>query len=65
MTPPSFLDLVQEYLAFRRGLGFDLKTAGWMLIDFARYADRTGHDGHVTIDLAVRWALTSSSSRRR
>ncbi len=33
-----------------------------MLLDFARYADRTGHDGHVTTDLAVKWALTSSSN---
>ena len=61
MTPPSFREQVEEYLAFRRGLGFDLKTAGWMLLDFARYADRIGHDSHVTTDLAVQWALTSNS----
>ena len=62
MTPPSFLDLVEEYLAFRRGLGFALESRGWMLRDFGRYADRIGHQGHLTIDLQVRWALTTRSS---
>jgi len=62
MTPPSFLHLVDEYLAVRRGLGFDLETPRWLLLDFARYADRIGHQGPVTSDLAVQWALDSSSS---
>ena len=61
MTPPSFRNQVEEYLAFRRGLGFDLETAGWMLLNFARYADGIGHKGHVTTDLAVKWALSASS----
>ncbi len=62
MTPPSFIDLVNEYLAFRRGLGFDLETPRWLLHDFARYVDRIGHEGHVTTELAVQWALTTSSN---
>lgn len=62
MTPPRFLDLVREYLVVRRGLGFDLDTPGWQLRDFARYADRIGHRGHLTTDLAVQWALSSRSS---
>ncbi len=62
MTPPSFLDQVEDYLAFRRGLGFELKSPGQQLLEFARYADRIGHDGHVTTDLAVQWALATSSS---
>jgi integrase len=62
MTSPSFLHLVDEYLAFRRGLGFELETAQWLLTDFARYADQVGHLGPVTIDLAVQWALSTSSS---
>jgi len=61
MTPPSFLDLVDEYLAFRRGLGFSLESPGWMLLDFARHADRGGHQGHLTTELAVQWALSSRS----
>lgn len=61
MTPPSLHHLVKEYLALRRGLGFDLETPRWLLLDFARYADRIGHRGPVTIDLAVQWALSSHS----
>jgi integrase len=56
------LPLVVEYLALRRGLGFDLETPRWLLLDFARYADRINHRGSVTVDLAVRWALSSRSS---
>lgn len=62
MTPPSFLHLVNEYLALRRGLGFDLETPRWLLLNFARYMDQIGHQGPVTIDLAVQWALSSRSS---
>lgn len=61
MTPPSFRHLVNEYLAFRRGLGFDLESPQWMLMDFARYAEQVGHQGPLTTDLAVQWALSSRS----
>ncbi len=53
---PTMLSLVQEYLAFRRDLGFQLGTAGDELLLFGRYADRIGHRGPLTIALAVRWA---------
>lgn len=62
MTSPSLLELVEDYLSLRRGLGFDLKTPGAMLIDFARYAERIGHRGPITTDLAVAWALLSRSA---
>jgi integrase len=62
MTPPSFLDQVEEYLVFRRGLGFDLETPEWLLRDFARHADRVGHKGPITINLAVQWALCTRST---
>ena len=62
MTPPSFHRLVDEYLIARRGLGFDLETAEGLLRDFASHADRVGHDGPVTIELAVQWARSSRSS---
>lgn len=62
MSPASFLPLVEEYLAVRRGLGFALETPAWLLRDFARYADAVGHQGPLTTELAVRWALCSRSS---
>ena len=37
MTTPRLLPLVEEYLAYRRGLGFALETPAWLLRDFARY----------------------------
>jgi len=61
MRPPSFLPLVDDYLAVRRGLGFSLEAPAWLLYDFARYADRLGHRGPLTTELAVRWALSSRS----
>jgi integrase len=55
--------LVEEYLADRRRLGFALEIEGQQLRSFGRFADSVGHAGPLTIDLAVRWA--TSSSRRR
>jgi integrase len=62
MRSPSLLPAIVEYLAVRRDLGFDLKPSRWLLVNFARYADRIEHRGPVTVDLAVRWALSSGSS---
>lgn len=62
MTLLSFANLVEEYLSYRRKLGFKLDTPAWYLRDFARFADRAGHKGHLTIDLAVGWALSGCSN---
>ena len=62
MKPQNFIALVDEYLALRRGLGFKLESPSWMLHDFARYADRIGHRGPITVDLAVDWAQRSTST---
>jgi len=59
MTSPSFVDLVEEYLTLRRGLGFDLESPRWLLLNFAHYADRLEHQGLLKTDLAVQWALSS------
>lgn len=48
--------VVEDYLAFRRKLGFVLRREGELLADFARYADGTGHKGPITTELAARWA---------
>jgi len=49
---------VEEYLSMRAALGFYVEQHGWLLRDFARYADRIGHRGPVTIALAVGWATS-------
>lgn len=51
--------LVEDYLACRRRLGFQLKAEGEELLRFARYADEQGHTGPLTADLAIAWAKLS------
>jgi integrase len=54
--PTPMVQLAREYLEYRRRLGFQLRIPGQMLLEFARYADRIGHTGPLTTELAVRWA---------
>lgn len=56
MTDISMESRAQAYLALRRKLGAQLERQGRLLLNFARYADRTGHHGPVSTELAVRWA---------
>jgi hypothetical protein len=62
MTDSSLLADVEEYLAYRRGLGYGLATAACHLRSFAQHAEQNGHRGPITVDLAVRWALCSPAS---
>ncbi len=61
MNASSMFDRVEEYLSFRRGLGYQLKSPAWHLRSFALYAEKLGHRGPVTVDLATQWALASRS----
>jgi integrase/recombinase XerD len=49
-----------EYLALRRSLGYKLERPGELLVDFVAYVERAGDD-HVTIDLAVSWAMLAAN----
>ena len=53
---PSMTARVKSYLDARRALGYKLHTEGGMLLNFARYADRTQHQSPLTSVLALRWA---------
>jgi integrase len=55
-APRAMIDLVEEYLEYRRRLGVRLRVEGWLLKAFARYADDSDHRGPLTTELAVRWA---------
>jgi len=59
MMSSSMQTLVDDYLAMRGELGFNVEGQHWLLRSFARYADQIEHSGPVSIDLAVRWALLS------
>jgi integrase len=58
----SMIAAAEEYLAFRRKLGFALHIEGEQLLRFARYAEGIGHKGPLTVDLALRWANLSHCS---
>jgi integrase len=51
----SKLTLVRRYLAFRRKLGYRMRSAE-LLLDFARFADREAPGTPVTTALAMKWA---------
>jgi len=61
MTPLAVA--VHEYLAMRRALGYRLRTAGRVLLQFVAFLDAQGAT-HITIPLALQWAHATSSSRR-
>lgn len=50
---------VDEYLALRRSLGFELKRTEWLLRHFVRFAVHE-RARFITIDLALRWAKLPS-----
>ena len=58
----SKLTLVRRYLAFRRKLGYRMKSAE-LLVDFARFADRMAPAKPLTTALAIQWATAETSFR--
>lgn len=50
---------VESYLYTRRSVGYILRIEGEQLQQFASFADQRGHQGHITIELAVAWAINS------
>jgi integrase len=54
---------VQDYLNYRRSLGFQLKVEESVLLNFANYVDSKKYNGPLTIKLSIEWALTSNSKK--
>lgn len=52
---------VEQYLAERRRLGFELRSMGHGLARFARYVAEIGHQGPLTVDLMAAWARQAKS----
>ena len=61
----TMMNRAKEYLAYRRALGFALDSSGSLLLQFARFADRSKHSGPLTADLALRWASRPQSESPR
>lgn len=55
---------VQAYLSLRRSFGFQLDIAGYVLQTFARFADREAAGKPFTVELALRWAQSSSTGKQ-
>jgi integrase len=51
----------QEYLDERRRLGYALSITGARLLAFARFADKVGHKGPLTLELIADWAKGQAS----
>lgn len=54
-------DRVAAYLHYRRRLGYCLAIEGEQLARFARFADRRGHQGPLTLAIVLAWTSDSGS----
>jgi integrase len=50
---------VEAYLAHRRHAGYELRIEGQQLLRFAQFAEQSGHQGPLTLELAAAWATAS------
>ena len=64
MSTKTMAERVEEYLAYRHALGYQLHKEGQRLRSFARFADEAGHKGPLTTDLALRWARLPEQAAR-
>ncbi|OFV88153.1 MAG: integrase, partial [Acidobacteria bacterium RBG_16_68_9] len=55
-------DALQEYLAIRHGLGFELRGLASGLRNFVAFLNRAGV-AHITTELALRWATQPAQAR--
>lgn len=62
-TPRQLATWVDHYLSARRQAGFVLEIEGAQLMRFARFAERIGHQGPLTVKLAVQWACSSRAGK--
>ena len=52
----NMVTLANQYVDNRRKLGFKLRVEAPLTLAFAEYADREGHEGVITTELALRWS---------
>ena len=63
MTDSNLRAHIEEYLSFRRGLGFDLRSAACHLRSFARYAEQLRQWRDVHFPEAVLWTGETGSAQ--
>ena len=52
---------VEQYLAERRRVGFELRTMAYGLARFASYVVDADHQGPLTVDLMAAWARQAAT----
>ncbi|MEI7836700.1 MAG: tyrosine-type recombinase/integrase [Planctomycetota bacterium] len=62
-TPQTMLKQAEEYLNFRRQLGYQLRSGAYLLREFGRYADQSGHTGPITTELVLRWVRLRQNAK--
>ena len=55
-------DFVKDYLSYQRKLGYQLRSQGVLLENFAKFADQRRHSGPLTTDFMVDWATGGNAS---
>lgn len=58
----SMATLAREYIAHRQRLGYQMRVVGRRVLQFVEFAKKSKHKGHITTDLAVRWACQNQTS---
>ena len=51
---------VEAYIAYKNGIGVEMKSEASALRQFARFADSAGHAGPIDADIAVAWARSGT-----
>ena len=59
----SLTKRIEEYLAERRRLGFELDSMGQALVRFARHVAASGHRGPLTVEVMAAWARQAKGGR--
>ena len=54
--------LAGDYITLRRGLGYRSRVSERYLRAFARYLDRAGHDGPISLEQSLDWAASTASA---
>ena len=62
MRSPTVRKQVEEYLAFRRSMGFDLRGEGYQLHAFARFVTEKGHTGPLPTSLLLQWVQSAKTA---
>ena len=63
IAPMDLRARVQQYLAERRRLGFDLRSPGHALPNFARFVEASKHTGVLTVELMAQWARQAQGGK--